>query len=113
MKKMRQLKGGGGAEGGGGGEERRGEVRREREETLAVVGSGGCENVKRVGTNGTRVDRVAKTTGSQVIIKCNQYFTYFSRKLEGCFPWIPYKFPYGLLRSFSYDSRRRITRAHK
>jgi len=35
---------------------------------------------------GTRVDRVAKTTGSQVIIKCNQYFTYFSREVEGRFP---------------------------
>ena len=53
--------------------------------------------MKRVRASGTRVDRVAKTTGSQVIIKCNQYFTYFSRKLEGCFPWIPYKFPRGLL----------------
>lgn len=61
---------------------------------------GGCENAeKRVASEGgTRVDRVAKTTGSQVIIKCNQYFTYFSREAEGRltittpFSWLPYKF---------------------
>lgn len=61
-------------------------VRAIEKERRGVDGSGGCKNARRVKAGGTRVDRVAKTTGSQVIIKCNQYFTYFSRKSEGCLP---------------------------
>lgn len=59
-------------------------IENEKEETPRWE-RGGCENAeKRVASEGgTRVDRVAKTTGSQVIIKCNQYFTYFSREAEG------------------------------
>lgn len=70
--------------------------RRESEGSLGagVDGSGRVrENAKRARARGARVDRVAKTTGSQVIIKCNQYFTYFSRKSEGRYPSIPYKLP--------------------
>lgn len=65
--------------------------RSERERVVSrqgVDGEGRRENEEKR-ANGTRADRVAKTTGSQVIIKCNQYFTYFSRRSEGCHPCIP------------------------
>lgn len=52
-------------------------------------GDGNCAKVRRWEEDKTKTvrdgwrARVAKTLGSQVIIKCNQYFTYFSRSAEG------------------------------
>lgn len=75
-------------------------VRRVRERAEKRVASEG----------GTRVDRVTKTTGSQVIIKCNQYFTYFSRKAEGRLtpPSTPHCRTSSLAPLSSLISRRRL-----
>ena len=66
--------------------------KRERKLRDARENDGGCEK-RGVSEKERKRDkggtRVAKTPGSQVIIKCNQYFTYFPRSAEGELSIVP------------------------